>query len=471
MAEKVFRFKGTFFQCFAALIANLMAVTDGMSVGWTAPMIPYFLSDSSHIKMTKNEAEWLETFLLFGAVGGLPITMYSVDKIGRRKSLILSTSCLIFCWVVIAVANRVEYLYGARLLMGSSLNMAFVAAPMYVGEISHRKIRGFLTSIIFVLMLLGVLLIYSVGPYVPFYVPSVIAGSLLAIEVVVFYFLPESPYFLLSQKRHEDARNSLRRFRDKASEVEMELKEMADALENERNEAKSLIKDFFLQKNYRKSLIIMIVLNTSQLFSSFEVILMNLHDILESAGSTYVEPSLAAIIFAAIMLLAGTVTAVTIDRFGRKPLIIISSVLTGMCLLAMAVYFNLKHVGYDVVSFSWIPMISVMAYAAVFKFGLGMVPIVITAEIFAAKIKAIGMTIADGVYVLASIVALQIFLALKENVGIHVPFYIFCCCSFLTSIYVAFCMPETKGKSLEEIQNILKGVECCASDETISCKD
>ncbi|KAG5880040.1 hypothetical protein JTB14_034848 [Gonioctena quinquepunctata] len=451
------KLRGTFFQIFAAVIANMMAVTDGMCIGWTAPMIPYFLSKKTHIKMTRSEAEWLETFLLVGSVVGLPITMYCVDKIGRRKSLMLSTTGLVICWIVIAVANSIEYLYAARFFQGLGLNMAFVAAPMYVGEISHRKIRGFLSSMVFVLMLCGVLTIYCVAPFVPFFVPSVIAGSLLSIEMVVFIFLPESPYFLLTRGRFDEARESLQRFRDDPEEVESELKEMMESVEKEQKAESLTMKDLFLVKNYRKALIIMFILNTSQLFSCYEVILMNLHEILESAGSIYIEPSLAAIIFATIMLVAGIGVCLTIDKFGRKILMIISSILTGFCLLSLAIYFNLKHSGYDMAAVSWIPIVSVMAYAASFKLGLGMVPIVITAEIFACKIKAIGMTAADGVYVMASIVTLQIFLFLKDDFGMHVPFYIFCCCSFMTSIYVSLCVPETKGKSLDEIQDILRG--------------
>ncbi|CAG9823023.1 unnamed protein product [Phaedon cochleariae] len=448
---------GTFFQLFASVIANLMAITDGMTMGWTAPMIPYFLSEESHIKMTRSQAEWLESCILIGAILGLPFTIYFVEKIGRRKSLILSTALLIICWVVIAVGDRVEYLYAARLFKGLGLNMAFVAAPMYVGEIAHKKIRGFLSSITFVMMLIGVLLIYGLGPFVPYFVPSVIAGVVLLIECVVFYFLPESPYYLMMNNEHEAAKESLKRFRGKDANIEEELKEITETAMKERNEQIKSLKELYQVKNYRKALQIMFILNFAQLFSSFEVIMMNLHEILESAGSIYMNPSIAAIIFAAIMLVSAIVAAATMDSFGRKVLLVVSCILTGICLLVLAIYFNVKAMGFDVEKISWIPIASVMVYAAVFKVGLGMVPIVMTAEIFASKIKAIGMTAADGAYVLASIIALQVYFNLKSAFGIYVPFYIFSGCAFSTSIYVVFFVPETKGKSLEDIQRMLRG--------------
>ncbi|XP_023017668.2 facilitated trehalose transporter Tret1 [Leptinotarsa decemlineata] len=454
MEKEGYGWKGTFFQFVAAITANLLAITDGMTIGWTAPMIPYFMSEKTHIKMTRSQADWLENFPLIGSIVGLPFTMHLVDKIGRRKSLMFSAFVMTLCWIVIAVADRVEYLYVARAVKGFGLNIAYVAAPMYVGEISHKKIRGFLSSSIFVLMLVGILIIYSVGPFVAFFVPSVIAGSLLLSELVIFFFLPESPYYLLMRNQTDDARKSLHRFRNNPATVEQELKEMKDSIEKDQKEEKSSLWDIFLVQSYRKPLIIIFVLNSAQLLSGFDVILMNMHEILESAGTNYVDPSFTAIIFSAFMLVASTVASLTIDKFGRKVLLIVSSLLTGVCLLILASYLNMKHSGYNVESVSWIPIVTVMAYAASFKSGVGLVPIVLTAEIFSAKIKAASMCLADAVYVGSSMVALQLYFVLKEYSGMHVPFYVFCCFTFLNSLFVWFFVPETKGKSLDEIQNI-----------------
>ncbi|KAJ8938234.1 hypothetical protein NQ314_011563 [Rhamnusium bicolor] len=365
------------------MLTNLMAVSDGMTVGWTSPMIPYFLSEKSHIKMTKHEAEWLETWLLIGSICGLPVTIYFVDKIGRKKSLLLSSFILLLPWIIIALTNKIQVIYGARVLSGIGGDMAFVAAPMYIAEIADQKIRGFLSSIIYLMMLTGVLTIYCVGPFLPFYVPSVIGATLLLVELIVFSLLPETPYYLIFNDRIEEAKRSLQKFRPHRS-VDKELSEITEAVERQKSE-KGRPQDIIFVKSNRKAMLIMTVLNAAQQLSSINVILMNMHTILESAGSVYIGSSMAAIMFAAFMFIAAIAASFSIDKFGRKKLLIISSILTGICLLSLAIYFNLKNTGYDVLSISWIPIVSVMIYASVFKFGLGMVPIVITAEIFASK--------------------------------------------------------------------------------------
>ncbi|KAJ8972656.1 hypothetical protein NQ317_015376 [Molorchus minor] len=224
-----------------------------------------------------------------------------------------------------------------------------------------------------------------------------------------------------------------------------------------KNRKKGRLYDILTVKSNFKAMTIMAVLNSAQQLSSINVILMNMHTILEAAGSIYIDSSTSAIIFAVLMLIAVLVASIIIDKFGRKKLLITSSILTGLCLATIGIYFNVKNIGYNVGSISWVPIVSVMIYAFVFKIGLGMVPIVITAEIFASRIKAIGMTLADAVYVLMAIFAIQIYQLLLRWYGMHVPFYVFSCCSFLSAVFAATFVPETKGKTLDEIQLVLKG--------------
>lgn len=417
-------------------------------------MIPYFLSEETHIIMSRYEAEWMETILLVGALCGLPLTAFCVDKIGRKKSILFACGVLIVTWIVIAVATQIEYIYTFRFFQGLGLNMAFVAAPMYVGEIAHKSIRGFLSSQIYVMSLLGVVIVYVIGPLLPFYVPSIIAIIILATQLLVFSFMPESPYYLASKGQYKQAEDVLIRLR-KCNDVTNELMEIRQTIEKD-NIEKGRILELVTVKNYRRAMLIMLVLNASQLCCGSEVIIMNLQEILSSAGSVYIAAANASIIFSVINLFASVSASLLVDKFGRKNLVIVSTILTGICIFFIALYFHLQHLGFDTRSYSWLPIVSIMIYAAAFKIGLGMVPIVVTAEVFASKIKAIGMTFADGVYIVSSIAVLQVFFILRDSFGMHVAFYAFFGCSIGTLLCVIYIVPETKGRSLEEIQEILK---------------
>ncbi|XP_018579936.1 facilitated trehalose transporter Tret1 [Anoplophora glabripennis] len=447
--------KRTLPQIVAVLAGTLAAISDGMQYGWTAPVIPILLGPNSPVEVTPAQTEWLETLLMLGSFSGLSLTIFFVDRIGRKRSLLLSSFVTLLVWLVTALAPRVEYIFAARAFSGAAGNMAFVAAPMYVAEIADQKIRGFLSSIIYLMMLIGVLIIYSVAPFVPFYAHCVIGGALVSIELIVFPFMPESPYYLLYKNKPEEARKSLQWFRPNQN-VEKELEDIKAAVQRQVTE-RGKPQDLIMVPSNRRAILIMAILNWAQHFSSISVLFMNMHVILEAAGSIYMANSIAAILFAVIMLVAASIASICIDKFGRRTLLILSSILTGLCLLVIAIYFTLKNMEYNVAAISWIPIVSVMLYACVFKLGLGMVPIVLTAELFPAKMKAMGMTIADGMYVTSSLLSLLIYQKLKDSYGMEYPFYIFSISCFFAALFTALFIPETKGKTLEEIQFILKG--------------
>lgn len=427
-----------------------------MQYGWTAPVLPILLGPDSPVKTTKSQGELLESMLMIGSFCGLLPTVYFVEKLGRKKSILLSTFVTLVIWIITAVAPSIEYIFVARFFGGSAGNMAFVATPMYIAEIAHQKIRGFLSSIIYLMMLVGILLIYSIAPFIPFYAHCIVGAALVIVELIVFPFMPESPYYLIHKNKKEEARRALKWLRPPGSNVDEELEEIADVVARQKTE-KGRPQDLILVASNRKAFMIMALLNGAQHFSSISVMLMNMHSILTAAGSIYIEPSKAAILFSLIMLSSAITASFLMDKFGRKILLIGSSTLTGTCLMVLAVYFSFKNAGYDLAAISWIPIMSTMCYACFFKLGLGMVPIVLTAELFPTKMKAIGMTLADTMYVVGCLLSLQVYQLLGNYYGIQYPFYIFSVCCFIAATFTYFVIPETKGKTLDQIQFLLKG--------------
>ncbi|KAF7277185.1 hypothetical protein GWI33_009330, partial [Rhynchophorus ferrugineus] len=434
---------------------TLMAISDGMTYGWTSPMIPYFTEGKGNIVMTEKEAQFMETINLLGSASGLPFVLYLVNKIGRKKSMLIASFLGSLCWLTLIFAPNKEIIYTARFFAGMAGDMCFVAAPMYVAEIANHMIRGFLSASIYLMMLLGVIIVYTTGAYAPYYVPPIIGIVLTTSECILFPFMPESPYYYVYKGEKELAKKSLQKLRN-SSDVDAELKDIQQSVDRQKNN-KGKLQDLVTNKTNRVALILMTVLNLGQHYSGITIMVMNLHSILENAGSTYIDSSVAAIIFSVVMLIGGSISSVVIDKFGRKALLIMSSVSTGLVLSSITVYYHLKYNGYDVSSVSWIPAVSCMIFAATFKLGLGLVPIVLTAEIFPTTIKAIGMTIAEVWYIVGAVTSVSVYSWLIDSYGMHVPFYILTVCSFTMCFFTIFFVPETKGKTLDEIQLMLGG--------------
>ncbi|XP_050310093.1 facilitated trehalose transporter Tret1-like [Anthonomus grandis grandis] len=442
-------------QVVATVLGTLMAVSDGMTYGWTSPMIPYFMSNSSHIEMSENDADWMETINLLGYAAGLPFTILSVDHLGRKISMILSALLGCLCWILLLIAEDIKLLYVSRFMAGMAGDMCFVAAPMYIAEISDYRIRGFLSSLIYFMMIVGIVVVYCTGSLAPYWVTPAVGIILTAAQSAFVIFLPESPYYYVYKNKYEKARKALRRLRAH-EDLDAEMKEIQQEVEREKTE-KGRPQDLVLIKSNRKALLITLLLNGAQHFVGISVFLMNLQLILEQAGSEYIESTTASIIFAVIMLLSTGAASTIIDKYGRRFLLITSSLLTGFSLLAMTIFFHLQYNNYDVAAASWIPAASVMVYAATFKVGLGLVPIVVIAEIFPTTVKALGMTLSDVMYVMAAVVSIYMYQLLSGHYGLHVPLYIFTVCSFAMVGFTLMWLPETKGKTLDEIQMMLKG--------------
>lgn len=183
-----------------------------MQFGWTAPIIPVLLGPNSPVKTTRREAEWLETALMAGSGCTVCLTTFLVDRIGRKKSLLVASAIAFIAWTAIALAPSMNYIFAARAFAGSADNICFVAAPMYIAEVADQKIRGFLSSMIFLMMLVGTLLIYCVGPYVPVYAHCIMGASIVLLQLIIFPFMPETPYYWFYKNKPEAARNSLLRY-------------------------------------------------------------------------------------------------------------------------------------------------------------------------------------------------------------------------------------------------------------------
>ncbi|CAG9817089.1 unnamed protein product [Phaedon cochleariae] len=448
------KFAGTATQFSATITVTLFAISIGLNYSWTAPMIPYLIGEDSHLETTPYEAAWLETEMMIGTFLGLPLTILLIDRIGRKNLILLATCIAMLGWISIAAANKMIYLHAARVILGTTSNMFTVAAPMYVAEIAESRIRGFLSGIFNFMLPLGFILMYCIGPYLPFYIIPIIGISVLTAELLIFSRIPETPYYLLFIDQPELAKKSLQYFRPK-QDVQQELKEMTIAIERQKTET-GRVQDLILVQSNRRGIIIMTVLNVGLNMVGGSVTVMNLHMILGAASSLYLDSSIVAILFSIVMAISAQAASLTVDKYGRKSLLLISTVCSTCCLLVVTIYFHLKISDYDVAYVSWLPSVAVMVYGATFKFGLGIVPPIINAEIFPAKVKACGMSIGEITFVFGALLSIQIYMWLADICGIHVPFYIFTASGVLLAIFIYFYVPETKGKTLEEIQFLMK---------------
>ncbi|KAF5308536.1 hypothetical protein FQR65_LT06201 [Abscondita terminalis] len=432
---------------------TLTAVSDGMQYGWTSPISIILLSPSSPVPVTHTDIVLLESLYMIGGFCGIPLTLYLLDRVGRKRTMLIASVLSLIGWIALATVPSLIFLFVIRFVMGIASEVNFAAAPVYIAEISEKNVRGRLGSLVYIMMIFGILLIYCIGPYVSITNSSIVGASVVTVQLLTFTIMPESPYYHLINNQRVPARKSLQVFRTN-QDVETELNEIDASIILENLERRSAL-DLFRVKSNLKAVLIMTVLNTAQHFSGLTVMFMNMHSILDVSASI-LTPNQAAILFSLLMLVSCIVAGLLIDKVGRKILLCTSNFLTGISVFLLAFYFTVKNAGIDVYDFNWVPVLAVMLYAITYKYGLGLIPIVLTAEIFPSNVKAHGITYANFIYIFASTVSIYLYAILDSQFGTDVPFYFFGVCCMLTCLFSIFYVPETKGKSLEEIQRILK---------------
>ncbi|KAK4876484.1 hypothetical protein RN001_012906 [Aquatica leii] len=311
----LYSFPGQVSQGLAVVLGTLTALSDGMQYGWTSPTSAILLSPSSPIAATENDIVLLELVYMLGGLCGIPVTMYLLDKIGRKKTILFAAFEGLLAWILISFSSSIATLLIARCILGSVADVSFVTMPVYIAEISEKNIRGCLGSIIQIMMLLGVVLIYSVGPYVSITVSAIIGASVLLTHLLTFSFMPDTPYYYLMRNRKEQARKSLQVFRS-TSNVNDELEMIEKTVLNE-NAERGRCLDLFRVRSNLKAILILTVLNVTQHFSGISVLFMNMRMILEEADSA-APVNAVAIIYSVVMLIACVIAGLVIDQIGKK---------------------------------------------------------------------------------------------------------------------------------------------------------
>lgn len=184
------------------------------------------------------------------------------------------------------------------------------------------------------------------------------------------------------------------------------------------------------------------------------VIIFYCKTIFKEAGGF--SPSLSTIIYFSVQLVLSAVSSFIVDFCGRKPLLIISTIGTALALLANAIYLYLQKIGIDTTEFNFVPLIALLCFVITFSIGLQTIPLLVMGEIFPTNVKAFALCSMD-IYYSVVVTCTSKFFHYTKDIGMHVPFFVFTGFCFLGLIFIIFYVPETKGKTLEDIQAELQG--------------
>ncbi|CAG5021021.1 unnamed protein product [Parnassius apollo] len=442
-------------------IANIAIVSIGYCMGWTSPINTKLqgqnLTDSPlPAPLTIDETAWVGSLLPVGAIFGPFIGGLVASKIGRKWGLLSSAIPLFVGWILVAAATNVGFLYGGRVFWGIAVGMLCTVSPMYCAEIATDDVRGALGSFLQAFITLGFLLVYVVGPFVSYSAVAYVGVAFVAVFAISFYFMPESPMYYLIRNDRESAAESLMYIRGRSrAGVESELNEMAAHISASMENTATLA-DVFRGSNF-KAFYISCALVFFQQFCGINAVLFYMSTIFSAAGSD-LDPSIATIIIGAVQAVASMMTPLVVDRLGRRILLLVSTSGTAVGLGLLGMYFLLSERGSPAVSsIGFLPILSLVLFILTYCWGLGPLPWAVMGELFPIEVKAVASPIATAFCWILSFLVTRYFEPIADTVGMYVAFWLFGVCCVAGFLFTLFLVPETKGKSLPEIQDILAG--------------
>lgn len=457
--------KGIRNQYFATICANLATLIYGLSVGWLSPNLALLQSsDDTPLRtgaISLSEAGWIGSIGTVGCILAVLICGWVAEIAGRKAALMLIGVTQLASWVVVMFASDLTMIYTFRILGGFAGGGTFSIIPLFVSEISEDRIRGTLGAILSITCNIGILLGFILCYYLNYFTVTYIALAFCISYSVGCMFLPESPQYLFTKEKKDRAIRSLRFYRGEAenesskfiSEV-ARFKEMhGNATDDSARRVQLHIKDLLNKATMKGILICVIVMMFHPMSGSVPLITFT-DKIFRESGSD-LPPQTCAMIVAAIQLVGSYVSSVTVDKAGRKVLLITSAIGCAICSATMGTYNFLTVVDVDVSYFKWIPVTTLSGLVFITAIGIGIVPFIIMPEILEPRVRGFVVTWCLLEFHSVAFLVVKLFPTAVDRFGLYSAMWFFSCCCIAAALFVIFYVPETKGKSFEEITESL----------------
>ncbi|CAL7946279.1 unnamed protein product [Xylocopa violacea] len=442
-------------QYIAAISACILVVGVGTALAWTSPVLPQLYAKDSWLVITKEQGSWISSLLALGAIAGAFPSGSMADKMGRKKSLLLLAVPFLISWGIIFVATEVKFLYGARFLVGMGVGAGCVLGPTYISEIAEVSTKGTLGALFQLFLTVGIFLAFILGSVLSYTTFALVCALFIVLFLVTFYWMPESPVWLVGQGRKQEAVRALEKLRGPRYDPKQELNEIQKAAEESTGKKPSL-REMAKDPATKKAMVACFGMMFFQQASGVNAVIFYTVMIFEASGSS-MAPDLASIVVALVQLVMSGVAALIVDRAGRKPLLMISTSIMSASLIALGYYFKLKDGGDDVSALGWLPLTSLIVFMVAFSIGLGPVPWMLTGEMFPTETKAVASSVAVMLNWLMVFIVTKMFPTMNTELGTDMTFWVFAVIMAGATAFTHLLVPETKGKTYQEILQELQG--------------
>ncbi|KAH8352345.1 hypothetical protein KR084_003519 [Drosophila pseudotakahashii] len=442
------------YQFLVTLLVNIAPFCHGLGVGWMSPVMRDLPTNQSPLDfpVLVEDVSWIGSLVGIGSMLGNILAGTLMNRIGRKLVMLGIAFPYMMFWCMIYFVQSVEFLYVGRLLAGMTGGAVYVVLPTFLSEIADDKIRGRLGSMILLTVNTGVLTGYIVSSNFNYFsTPPFIIILPLCYFAGNFLF-PETPHHLIRKGKFAEAEKSFRFYKnikrdDIKAESEFEDLKMR-IIQVEKDKANSFnFRDFVTKPAFRAYTSAIVLMIANQFSASFCV--SSYLSTIFAASHTTLNLTLCTIVIGSVQIVGTYVTTLLCDKYGRRILMLVSSLGSSVCLAAFGCFTYFAQ-DYDLSAVGWLPLVILSCYVCLVNIGLVGCVFVLLLELFPAKIRSVCVSTFTVMLSGTVFLAMKIFPICVAEWGISVTMS---CCSFSTILcffYFYFFLEETKGKSLLE---------------------
>ncbi len=386
--------------------------------------------------------------LLLGAIVGAAIAGWAADRFSRRRVKIVAGIVYVTGGVGCALAQSYWQILAGRFWLGLAVGTASFVAPMYIAEIVPPRIRGGVVSFNQLMVTLGILVAYIVDwGFAGFsnnwrwmFALAVVPGAALAIGM---YFMPFSPRWLVQSGREDDAREVLERYRQPDDDIDAEIDEIKEVKEEEFR-----LRDL-LAGNVRRLLLVGVGLAVFQQIVGINTVIYYAPTILKFAGQQNTGALTQSVFIGCTNVVFTIVAIALLDKLGRRFFLIAGTSLLTAALVGLGIFFQVASLQRSV---GWLALACLLVYIAGFAIGLGPVFWLMISEIFPLQMRGPAMAVCTMFNWGFNFLISYTFLTLTDKLTKAGAFWLYGFFGLCAIAFFATLVPETKDRSLEEIQ-------------------
>ncbi|XP_030754933.1 facilitated trehalose transporter Tret1-like [Sitophilus oryzae] len=443
----------------AAFCAHSVSISIGMCQGYSAVWIPQ-LESLNEFGITSTQSSWLASLGAITNPIGSILSGVLAEWLGRKRSIQISSIPFIIGWVLIGLGRNIAWLYAGRLITGIAAGMS-TASYTYVGEITTPTTRGFLQTLGPICASFGILLTYVLGYVLHWTTVALISTAFAVFSMITMQAMPESPAHLVkisggNINEKSDAYKAYFFFSRNIVVAQQEIQKASEANNNEKQPQKSL-KELYLSPETTRPFCLLVTLFLLQELSGIYTILYYAVQFFAETN-LQIDDYVSSITVGTIRFAMSIVCAFLINKLGRKTLCTFSSFGMTLSVLILGLYVKYYEIYPDQDKIlKMLPLFCVIFNVLFSMVGMLPIPWILCGELFPLRVRPIMAGVVICMAQTFIFICVKIYYNMVDFLGFSGTIFTFFVASTLSMFFCKYVLPETRNKSLEEIEAYFRG--------------